>query len=106
MQTAATLLLLALALLWPALVQQRPAYFFDTAGYLSPRSKAFALAHDKLVAKLAPAPESDDDDRARPAPRVSSVVSIRAIAYSVYTAALAAPHNRLHALIAALTAGG
>lgn len=101
MQTAATLLLLALALLWPALVQQRPAYFFDTAGYLSTGSKAFAIAHDKLAAKLLPAPEKHDDDRAKSAPRVSSVVSIRAIAYSVYTAALAAPHNRLHALIAA-----
>lgn len=78
-QTAATLLLLALALLWPALVQQRPAYFFDTAGYLSNGSKAFAIAHDKLVAKLAPAPDSDDDDRAKPARRVSNVVSIRAI---------------------------
>ncbi len=95
------MLLLAIALLWPAMVQQRPAYFFDSAGYLSTGTKAFAIARDKIAAKLTPADEKSATAAPAPkAPPVNSVVSIRAIAYSLFAAATSAPGYRMHALIA------
>ncbi|HPU14475.1 MAG TPA: hypothetical protein PK808_00175 [Polymorphobacter sp.] len=95
------MLLLAIALLWPAIVQQRPAYFFDSASYLSTGTKAFAIARDKIAAKLAPASATSAVVAHAPAaPRVNNVVSIRAIAYSLFAAATSAPGDRLHVLIA------
>ncbi len=101
LQIFGSMLLLAVALLWPAMVQQRPAYFFDSAGYLSTGTKAFAIASDKIASKLSTTGEKPAAKAGVPAPpRVTSVVSIRAIAYSLFAAATSAPGYRMHALIA------
>jgi hypothetical protein len=90
------LLLLAIGLLWPAIVQQRPAYFFDTAGYLNAGSKAFSLVSAKLHPDV-----TVGSATSQPAPKVKGVISTRAIAYSLFAALTSAPDGKLYGLVIA-----
>lgn len=90
------MLLLAIGLLWPAIIQHRPAYFFDTAGYLNAGSKAFSMVGAKLSLAVA-----DGSIGTKPAEKAKGVISTRAIAYSLFAALTSAPNGKLYGLVIA-----
>lgn len=95
---AVAYLMVAAALLWPAAINGRPAYFFDTAGYHS-NGQAVVAA---LEAKLHPsAPVANAATATQPSSRPGGVVAIRAVAYAVVSYVADWPAGRMVAVIIA-----
>jgi hypothetical protein len=82
----ATVLALALVLLWPAAFHGQPAFFFDTPGYVATGEAAFRHVERLL---LPPDPAAAPAEALRETP--GDVVATRAAAYSLFAAATAGP---------------
>lgn len=95
------LVLVAGAMLWPALINGRPAYFFDSTGYHSNGKAAFeiaAAAVERMMGTAALGAAGSD-----PAASSEGVVAIRAIAYAVFVYLGGWPDGQM-ALVAAVQA--
>jgi len=99
---SAAILLLLLALLWPALAHQRPAYFFDSVAYLNVGNTGLAILErriDALVGRDAAGPPGKAAAGQAAPPVEKAVVSIRSITYTLFVALLAAPDGRMFGVI-------
>ena len=106
---AVALLITAGAMLWPAGLNGRPAYFYDTAGYYA-NGRAIAGVVEARLGLVARSPARDGAATARAAPAHSGgVVAIRAVAYAVFAYVGGWPGARMvlviliQALLVALT---
>lgn len=92
------LLVVSGALLWPALLNGQPAYFFDTPGYYNGGAAAVGSLAKKLGIDVADAPTGGAI--ASQVTSSSGVVATRAIAYSVFAYASSWPNARFYLTVA------
>ena len=98
---AVAYLAVAGALLWPAAINGRPAYFFDSAGYYANGRAVVAAVEAKLAPPrpAAPSAGATQADPAKPAAHPGGVVAIRAVAYAVFAYLGGWPSGRMVAVI-------